>query len=160
MSVIQERKKIYDKLITDFTAMTHYNSNTCFAHVQKVYIDIPNELPACEILPSTPNVQIDGIDWNQKALGFTAVVYELINSPADQNAANAAIDRLSNIEDVVTTYLQKIPHPLQDTDATIQFVRIDNINGQWNYLMSETGLRMFLSINFDVIVEETVKTLG
>lgn len=166
MARIQIRKLIHDKLITDFTALKHVNgTDALFASVKKIFINLPASLPVCEIIPSAVNTSVMGLEFNEKAIGFTAITYEQINqetgvSEADQQTeAERKITRLSDIEDIVVQYLEKIPDALRGNVGSADIIRIDIQPTSWDYAIGENGLRVYLSINFSIVMIDEPKGL-
>ena len=154
------RKPLTDQLITDFTALKHSNdTDALFASVQKIYIKYPDALPACVIAPSSPSVEVAGLDFDQRILGFTAEVYELIeaNDDGDISEAVRKLDRLSDIEDQVYNYLEQIPNPVERAVSGVHVTNIDIAPGNYIDIFTERGLERFLQINFDLSITISVK---
>lgn len=166
MARIQIRKLIHDKLITDFTALKHVNgTDALFAGVKKIFINLPASLPVCEIIPTSVNTSVLGLEFNEKAIGFTAITYEQINQETgttesdQQTEAERKITRLSDIEDIVIQYLEKIPDSLRGNVGSADIVRIDIQPSSWDYQIGENGLRIFLSITFAIVMVDEPKSL-
>lgn len=160
MSTIDIRKPLHDQLITDFAALTHSNgTDALFATVEKIYIDYPTAVPACQILVSQPSVDVLGITSDNRRLGFSSIVYELIEQSTNQAAANSKIDRLSDIEDQIMAYLEQIPHPIERAVSNVHVANIVVNPSIYNYQETEKGIMIFQTINFELVVNVVVRSL-
>lgn len=160
MSAVDIRRPLYNKLITDFTALKHLGGSLdCFAAVEKIFIDFPTQLPACEILLSTPSTQIQGNDWDSRILSFRSVVYELMEVNINTADAEMKIDRLSDIEDRIFDYLQKIPNNLEHAVTGVHVFEVMPLPSRYFYEQSEEGMKLYQTIDFDLKIIIDVKSL-
>ena len=75
------KKKLHDKFILDFSNLTYPTSGKkIFNEVKKVYIKLPENMPSCQISPSAPLVSELGLDYDERAYGFTSVVSQLFEN--------------------------------------------------------------------------------
>lgn len=154
------RKAIHDKLITDFSNLTHESSsNKLFADTKKYYFEIPTNTPSCRIIPISQGIEVVGNTTDNRAYRFQADIYELIESSATQAEAELKIDRLGNIEDSIVAYLEKIPDNLEHAITGIHVTSIDITNVFYNYEVNESGTVVYLSIAFDINVIITPQLL-
>jgi hypothetical protein len=101
------KKVIHDKLITDMRALTFYNSNKCFADVQKMFVDFPTGTPFCEVYATQPTINIDGLGFDSRSYGFAFIVGDYISKETSQTQIDLQIDRMSDVEDSILDYLEK-----------------------------------------------------
>ena len=155
----RRKKVIYDKLKTDLAALKYYNDNTCFADVQGIYIDFPEGTPFLQIYPTAPQIEIDGIDFDNRTYGFALIVGDLISKEASQTEINNQMDRLADIEDSILDYLEQIPNNFSGLAAGVRPYRVD-IQGS-SYLFEEApdGIRVYMTIDIALILSISVKSL-
>jgi len=154
------RKTIHNKLITDFAALKHDNdTDFLFASVEKLLIDYPSAVPACFIEVSTPSVETQGNQYDTRILGFNAITYELIENNSNQADADRKVDRLSDIEDVVFAYLERLPNALAGLIPGFTIFDIRVQPSIYIYERSEQGLRLFQQIQFSVYVNIDVTSV-
>jgi hypothetical protein len=158
MANFQIRNPFHTKILTDLRALKHVNgSDALFASVDEIFLTLPASLPVCEVMPSPVSTSVMGLEYNEQAMGFTAVTYEIINfeagaSDADKlTEAKRKMTRIKDIEDIVLQYLQEIPDALRGTVAGADVERIDIQPSSWDYQIGEDGLRVYLSINFSIV---------
>ncbi len=153
------RKSIEDKLITDMTALKHdNNTDSCFAITQALFVDFPTSLPACQVLPMNPSVEVSGLGYDSRVLGFDILVYELIETNADDTEAKRKLDRLMDIEDRILAYLEKIPNSIEYVNGS-HLYRLQVQPSSYSYESSENGLRVYLSIQFNCYINIDVKSI-
>ena len=153
------RKSIEDKLITDMTALKHdNNTDSCFAVTQALFVDFPTSLPACQVLPMSPSVEVSGLGYDSRVLGFDILVYELIETNADYAEAKRKLDRLMDIEDRILNYLEKIPNNIEYVNGS-HLYRLQIQPSSYSYESSENGLRVYLSIQLNCYVNIDVKSI-
>lgn len=153
------RKSIEDKLITDMGSLKHdNNTDACFAVTQALFTDFPTSLPACQVLPMSPSVEVSGLGYDSRVLGFDILVYELIETNADYTEAKRKLDRLMDIEDRVLNYLEKIPNNIEYVNGS-HLYKLQVMPSNYSYEMSENGLRVYLSIQLNCYVNIDVKSI-
>jgi hypothetical protein len=153
------RKSIEDKLITDMTALKHdNNTDVCFAVTQALFVDFPTSLPACQVLPMSPSVEVSGLGYDSRVLGFDILVYELIETNTDYTEAKRKLDRLMDIEDRILNYLEKIPNNIEYVNGS-HLYRLQVQPSSYSYESSENGLRVYLSIQLNCYVNIDVKSI-
>lgn len=154
------RKTLQNKLITDFTVLKHLNgTDDCFADVEKVYLDFPTALPAAEVLHLSTSRTVDGLSDDSMMVGFTLNVYEEIETSADQTDADRRSDRLADIESRVYDYLEQIPNPIERSVTDVFVYRIDVIGTNFIYSQSESGIKLIMTIDFNLVVQRQVQNL-
>lgn len=153
------RKPIHDKLITDFSALVFDGTAVnLFTAVQKVFVDEPEDLPVCRIIPVAMSVEVDGNTHDTRILSFSADVFDAMDLESLTNAENK-IDRLSNIEDSVVAYLEKLPNNLENEVSGIHIYDIMIERLQYQYQTNERGLEVVLNIPFSLKLSITPQTL-
>ena len=69
------RKELHDKLLEDFRLLTFPDdTNIIFKQVRKFFRDFPTMGPTCAIMPTTPEVDVQGLTANDRILGNSAIV--------------------------------------------------------------------------------------
>lgn len=145
------RKAVLDKIITDLTALNHDGgSNDLFANVKKIYLEYPTSLPSAIVLNTGTAVEIIGNTSDNRVLDFEINVMELIENSSSQTEAELKIDRLGNIEDVVISYLEKLPNNLENDISGIHIVDLVINTAIYDYQNDERGIMLNLVIPFSV----------
>lgn len=158
--MINYRKPLHDKLITDFTALKHIDaSSSLFANVKKIYLNLPTSTPACRIIQTAPAVEVLGNTSDIRSLGFQADIYELIEASASEAEAVIKIDRLSNIEDQVYAYLEELPNNLEHAITSIHVFELHPQPAIYNYVQAEQGIEVYLTIPFELKILITPQLL-
>lgn len=154
----QISKPLHDKLINDFTNLHHDGDELCFGDVEKIFLDFPVSLPSCEIIRMEPTVDPIGLDYDVRSIGFRSIVYEQIEYNSSQQEADAKIDRLSDIEDVIMEYLEKIPNNI-GTISGEKIHKIDIGPSRYDYVSAKSGMSIYQIIDFSLHILVEVKTL-
>jgi len=146
---MEYKKAIHDKLITDFSALTYSDNKVCFKEVQKIFISFPSGTPSCQILSTEPTVDQSMLQYDKRMYGFSAIFFDYIESNASQSVADDKIDTMSDIEDVVLDYLEKVKNNnLETAISGLKVVDIAVSAGRYSYEDSENGIRIYCSIDF------------
>lgn len=155
------RKAVHDQLITDFGNLTFdASTNKLFVQVKKAFMDLPNVLPVCEIFASNTLPEILSDAEDTRVYTFQAIVSDLIDSEATNEATSIlTIDRLSQIEDRILDYLQKIPNNLVGKLTDINVYRIQPTATVYDYAESTRGIELIMSISFDIYININVRNL-
>jgi hypothetical protein len=154
------RKEIHNKLIMDFSALTFTSTTvTCFADVKKFYFDAPEVTPVARIVPSTLSIDVVGNTTEIRQYGYQVDVYELIEASTTQAEAELKIDRLSNIEDTIMTYLRKLPNNLEYDVAGVHIIDIGISESNYSYELGDTGIVINLGVPFTLSVNTTPQLL-
>jgi len=158
--MLNYRKPLHDKLIADFKLLNFTGTSTkCFANVKKHYFEIPATSPSCRIIPISPSVQIEGNTMDTRVLGFQIDVFELLEASASEEEAEKKIDRLSNIEDIILAYIQKLPNNLEYAVTGVHVYEMVAQAGFYSYEGMEQGIAVYLTIPVDLRIDITPQLL-
>ena len=147
------KKYLHQKLVDDFRLLKNPETNKLiFADVQKIFIEFPTKTPACQLTAGVPFVEPIGIDYDMRYYSFSATVADNFASNIDQTQADARIDRLSNVEDVILNYLEAIPNKAENFIDDIAIKRIDIKPSAGGFAVASDGLRYYLDIEFTLAV--------
>lgn len=153
------KKVIHDKLKTDMGTLKYYNGETCFAQVEKIFVDYPDGTPFCQVYATQPSVEVDGIDFDNRSYGFAIIAGDFISADSTQAQIDIQIDRMSDLEDSILDYLEKIPNKLEGLVAGVRPFRVDIINSDYSYEQAENGIRIYLNIEIALVLSISVKEL-
>lgn len=153
------RQQLLDEIIEQISALTYPSSaNVLFADVRKIFKEQPLGYPIARVINTSNGVDILGNDVDQKTMGFQIDVFDLMDEQVTQDDAETRYDRMSNIEDILYEWIEKIPNNLENETSThIHAVNI--LRGGWNYETNESGIMVNLSIPFELQTTVYVKTL-
>lgn len=152
------KKEIHDKLITDLTALTFNGTTPIFTTVKKALYAFQDELD-CLLIPGDPDNQVSGQSTDIRSYAFSLLVREFLENANNQTELDLKIDRLSNIEDKVLDYLQKLPNPINTSLSGINVMQILVSPCRYDYASNERGVEINLVVNFAVQVVITPQLL-
>ncbi len=154
------RKQLLDKLIADFRALKHYDgTSTMFNAVQRIYLDLPEILPSAQIIPIGADVDNDMIDFDNRQLNFSLIVFENLEENGTQDTIDIKIDRLCDIEDGVLRYIEQIPNNVGIVNGEFRVYKTAVNNVRWNYGEGVNGMALYLIVEFGCFVQLTVKDM-
>lgn len=148
--------KIYDKLITDFSALKFSDNSTVFANVKKFYASGAMEARDCLLIPdSIPETvvgQSAGNYQTTRAYTFRAIAYEVLEETESDSSGSIKYSRLMNITDAILNYLQKEPSNLNSwgNSNSISIYKIRVNQPRFDTQRSENGFVALVDINFSI----------
>ena len=149
----QYRKAVQEALINDIKLLKHPDdTNKLFAGVAKFLKDFPDSFPYAVLLNTTPRVENIGVDFDNRILGFSLVVFDQLENSQTQAQTEARIDRLSDIEDSIYAYLESIPCPIEYDATGVHAWKIEVLPSQYQYENDQSGIRLYLVVDFNVYI--------
>jgi hypothetical protein len=154
------KKEIHTQIRDYFRTLKYPGTDDLvFGQVEKMFVNIPTKVPACEIAVDGTAPQILGNDYDERGYAFNAIITDDIESTISQSDADSRIDRFSNIEDVVLNALQKVPNIFEDGANGIRVSRIIPMETTPSYELTNAGIRIYMSIKFVLYILISVKQM-
>lgn len=154
------RKELHDQIITQISALTFDGSaNLLFADVQKIYKEQPLGFPIARVIATTVGVEVMGLDYDQKNMGFQIDVFDLLDEGVTQDEAETRIDRMSNTEDILLEWVEAIPNNIENSVSGVHINTVEILNGGFSYDNNENGIMLNLAIPFQLKTEVYTKGL-
>jgi len=130
-----------------------------FNAVQRIYLDLPEILPSAQIIPIGADVDNDMIDFDNRQLNFSLIVFENLEENGTQDTIDIKIDRLCDIEDGVLRYIEQIPNNVGIVNGEFRVYKTAVNNVRWNYGEGVNGMALYLIVEFGCFVQLTVKDM-
>lgn len=154
------RKELQDEIIDQLEALTYTGTaNVLFADVRKVYKEQPLGFPIARVISTSNGVEVLGLDYDNKIMGFQIDVFDLLDEQITQDEAETRIDRISNIEDMILNWLEELPNNIEREVTGVHIHTIDILRGGFNYENNESGIMLNLAIPFELKTTVYVKGL-
>ena len=157
--------KILAKLITDFAGLKFSNNQVIFNNVRSFYTGDSMEPLDCLVIPDiTPEVTFGesaGNTQTTRIYQFRTLVFETIESSADNSAGQLKYNRILNITDALLDYLQKEPSNLNSwgNSNNINIFKIRVVQPRFDTQRTETGFGVLLDLSFGVYLNVVPQNL-
>lgn len=154
------RKELQDEIIEQVAALKYDGTtNLLFADVRKIYKEQPLGYPIARVISTSNGVEVMGLDYNTKIMGFQIDVFDLLDEQVTQDDAELRIDRMGNIEDILFEWVQKIPNNLEREVTGVHIYSIDILRAGFSYESNESGIMVNLAVAFELKTEVYTKGL-